>query len=115
MIYGLLFVNIILLVLGQTLWKIGIKSLNSPLSASAILKLMINPYIVCGILIYGAATIIWIYILSKSELSMIYPMQSLCYVFAAFIGMFVFKEFIPLTRWFGIFLIISGAYFVSLR
>lgn len=114
MIYGLLFINIILLVLGQTLWKMGTKSLDFTLNFSNIIRIVINPYILSGIIVYGVATIIWIYLLSKSELSMIYPMQSLCYVLAALIGMFVFKELIPMTRWFGIGMIILGAYFVSL-
>jgi len=114
-IYGLLVFNIILLVFGQTLWKIGVTNIEFKLSLMALIKIIINPYILSGIVAYGVATIIWLYILSKAELSLIYPMQSICYVLAAFISLYIFKENIPPTRWFGIMLIISGAYFVSIK
>ncbi len=113
MIYGLLMINIILLVLGQTLWKIGMKSVSIELSLSGIFKVLFQPYIFAGLVVYAVATFIWLYILSKSDLSLVYPLQSLCYVFAAFIGIIVFKEYIPPTRWFGIMLILLGAFFVA--
>lgn len=112
-VYVLLGINILLLIIGQTLWKIGLQKTSLELSAPAILKLFTNVYILSGLVLYGVATIIWFYILSNAELSLVYPLQSLCYVFAAFVGMYIFKERIPATRWFGIMLIIMGAYFVS--
>ncbi|MPN52745.1 4-amino-4-deoxy-L-arabinose-phosphoundecaprenol flippase subunit ArnE [bioreactor metagenome] len=115
MIYFLLAVNIILLVLGQTLWKIGLSGTTLELSFNGALRLLLNPYILGGLLIYGAATAIWLYILSKAQLSVVYPLQSLCYVAAAVIALVVFKENIPLTRWIGIAVIIFGAYLVSIK
>lgn len=114
-VYSLLFVNIVLLVLGQTLWKIGLTGIEVKLSFINILKLIFNPYIFLGLVIYAVATIIWFYILSKAELSLVYPLQSLCYVLAAMIGLFFFKEHIPFTRWIGLMLIMVGTYFVSLK
>lgn len=113
MTYFLLTINIILLVAGQTLWKIGLQGADVKLEIFSILRCFRNPYILSGLFVYAAATIIWLYILSKNELSMIYPLQSLCYVAAAFVAMFVFQEHLPLTRWLGISFIIVGAYFVS--
>ena len=115
MIYSLLAVNIILLVLGQTLWKIGLSNISLELSFNGILKLFLTRYIFGGLLIYALATVIWLFILSKSQLSIVYPLQSLCYAGAAVIGLIVFKENIPLTRWAGIAVIIFGAYLVSIK
>lgn len=115
MIYLLLAINITLLVLGQMLWKIGVSGRSVDFTFSGILKLLATPYIFGGFLTYAAATVIWLYILSKSELSFIYPLQSLCYAAAAFIGLYFFKEHISLTRWLGIAFIVLGAYFVSLK
>lgn len=114
-VYSLLFVNIVLLVLGQTLWKIGLTGVEVKLSFISILKLIFSPYIFSGLAIYGVATIIWFYILSKAELSLVYPLQSLSYVLAAMVGLFFFKEHIPTTRWVGLMLIVAGTYFVSLK
>lgn len=111
--YLLLTVNIILLVIGQTLWKIGLQGTSLKPELSSILRCVLNPYVLGGLFIYAVATVIWLYLISKNDLSLIYPLQSLCYVAAAFIAMFVFQEHLPLTRWIGIFLIIAGAFFVS--
>lgn len=115
MTYLLLLVNIILLVLGQTLWKTGLAGLEVRFDPVSIVKLFLNPYIAGGLVIYAVATVVWLYVLSKSELSMIYPLQSLSYVIAAIIAVVLFKENIPLTRWAGIGLIMAGAYFVALK
>lgn len=113
MTYLLLIVNIILLVAGQTLWKVGLRGVDVEPKISSIVSCFKNPYILSGLFIYAAATIVWLYLLSKNELSMIYPLQSLCYVVAAFVAIFVFREHLPLTRWLGLSFIIVGAYFVS--
>ncbi len=112
-LFGLLSINILLLVVGQTLWKIGLQGFNLQLTLLSMVKLFTNLYVLSGLMLYGIATLIWFYILPKADLSLIYPLQSLCYVIATFVGIYVFKEKIPATRWFGIILIIIGAYFVA--
>lgn len=107
--YLLLFINIIMLVSGQVLWKIGVSKMHSQLSPKGIIEVIIDPYILGGGIIYVLATIIWLYLLSKSELSKIYPLQSLCYVFGAIAGMIIFKECFTLNKIFGLILILSGA------
>lgn len=115
MIYLLLALNIILLVFGQTLWKLGLTGSGLKPSLSAVMPILFNPYILGGLVIYALATVIWLYILSQAELSLVYPLQSLSYVAAAFIAMFVFNEHLPFTRWIGIGFIVLGAYFVSIK
>lgn len=115
MTYALLLVNIILLVAGHTLWKMGLSGMDLTFTVHGIIKMLINPYILGGLFIYSAATIIWFYILSRAELSLVYHLQSLCYVVAFVVALLVFKESIPLTRWCGVGLIILGAFFVSLK
>lgn len=115
MIYVLLTINIILLTIGQTLWKMGLKGVELKFSMQSIVEMFFNPYIFGGLIIYGVATVIWLYILSKAELSLVYPLQSLCYVAAAVAAVLIFKENIPLTRWGGIGLIVLGAYFVAIK
>lgn len=115
MIYILLLVNIVLLVVGQTLWKLGLSGMNLKFTVHGVIKMIINPYVFGGLIIYALATVVWFYILSKAELSLVYPLQSLCYVAAIVVALLFFKENIPPTRWFGVGLIVLGAFFVSLR
>jgi drug/metabolite transporter (DMT)-like permease len=98
--------------MGQTLWKIGIEkmSLNS---ISSILSVIFSPLIILGIALYGLATVIWIYLLSKFPLSVLYPLQSLAYVFGMVVALLIFHEHISATRWIGVAVIIFGVYLIS--
>lgn len=115
MIYILLLVNIASLVIGQTLWKIGVKKISMDLSFKGLIEIIKNPYILGGLFIYAFATIIWLYILSKEDLSIVYPLQSLCYLFTLIISIMIFKEYVPATRWIGVGFIVFGAFLVSLK
>jgi len=112
MIYVLLFINIIMLVCGQVLWKIGIGKSDFSLSVKGLINLISNPYILGGGIIYVFATMIWIYILSKEELSRVYPLQSLCYVVGTLAGVLIFKECFTLNKGLGLVFIIIGAFII---
>lgn len=61
----------------------------------------------CG-LCFGAASLLWMYILKNFPLSMAYPMVSLSYVIAMFFAILFFHETIPVHRWIGCALIVGG-------
>jgi drug/metabolite transporter (DMT)-like permease len=111
--YVLILINIICLVFGQTAWKIGLGNLH--LTGNIIQKLFqffFSPFIFLGFILYIIATGIWMYLLSKLPLSFLYPLQSLAYVIALFIALFLFKEQIPVTRWIGTGVILVGVYLI---
>jgi drug/metabolite transporter (DMT)-like permease len=111
--FVLILSNIVCLVLGQTSWKIGLGNLH--LHGNLIQKFfqfVFSPFIFLGFILYILATIIWMYLLSKLPLSFLYPLQSIAYVLALFVGLFLFKEQIPVTRWLGTGVILIGVYLV---
>lgn len=112
MIYILLLINILMLVSGQLLWKIGIGKSDFVFSARGILNIIFNPYILGGGIIYVFATVIWIYVLSKEELSKVYPLQSLCYVVGTLAGVLIFKECFTFNKGLGLVFIIIGAFII---
>lgn len=69
-------------------------------------------FLTCGIL-FGGASILWMYILKHFPLSMAYPMASMGYVFALLMSVFFLHESIPWTRWAGVALIMAGCVFVA--
>lgn len=73
MIYILIFINILLLLGGQILWKFGAAKMDT-WNLVNIFNLMISPLIIGGIILYALATIVWLYILSKLPLSVAYPL-----------------------------------------
>ena len=59
------------------------------------------------------ASLIWFYILKHYALSLAYPMISISYVFGMLASIFFFHETVPLMRWIGVLLIMSGVALVA--
>lgn len=107
MVYLALLLNIALLVAGQVVWKIGLSKAGG-LQLENALHVLFSPLIILGVFLYGVATVIWLYVLSRLPLSFVYPLQSLAYVFALIVAFVLFKESIPPTRWIGTVIILAG-------
>lgn len=105
MIYIFLAINIVFLATGQMLWKLGM----SKMEGFNIVNIILNPYIICGVVLYGLATLLWLYVLSKEELSLVYPLQSITYVLGTILAIYMFHENVSLVRWMGIAIIVLGA------
>jgi len=72
------------------------------------IRLLTNwEFLGCGIL-YGGASLLWMYILKHFPFSMAYPMISLSYVFGMFAAIFFFHEHISVYRWCGVGFIMLG-------
>lgn len=107
--YGLLFSNIILLVTGQIMFKIGLQQ-SGGLHWG---KLALSPAIWIGLLLYGIATIVWFIILSRLPLGVAYPMQSFAYVLAMFAAVWLFGEELTLAKGAGVIVILFGVYLIA--
>jgi drug/metabolite transporter (DMT)-like permease len=109
--YFLIALNIVMLVGGQTLWKIGLEK-HRITGLGSVLVAMMSPWIVAGIVVYALATVVWIYLLSKMPISLLYPLQSLAYVTTVFVAIYVFHEHVSVYRWIGVAIILVGAGFI---
>lgn len=106
---ALILANTLILVSGQFLWKLGMqKNPGSFESLSGILRLFLSPYVLTGLFMYGAATVLWFYILSKVPLSLAYPVQSIAYILAVFGAYFIFREPLSAAKIGGCVLILAG-------
>lgn len=110
--YLLLLCNMMLLITGQILWKIGVKNIDQ-WNITTINILMKSPYILGGCFLYVIATALWLYILSKMPFSIAYPFQSLNYVLGVLLAYLLFKETIGLTQWLGTLVIVFGVYLIA--
>ena len=96
---------------GQVLMKYGLtKAGDFSLTWQYFLRLFTNWQFICCGLCYGAGSILWMYII---PFSMAYPMVSLSYVMGMFAAIIFFHEQIPMTRWIGVFLIMSGCILIA--
>ncbi|WP_051273483.1 EamA family transporter [Desulfotruncus alcoholivorax] len=100
-------INALLMSSGQILWKMGV-SKESISVIGDYLKILFNPYIILGILIYIITTLLWLYILNHADLTRVYPVTSLVFVFVTVAGIFILHESVFLIQWVGIGLICAG-------
>lgn len=104
----------LLLSSGQVLMKFGLtRAGDFSWSAAYFGRLLINWQFICCGLCYGAGSILWMYIIKNFPFSMAYPMISLSYVFGMFAAILFFHEQVPVIRWLGVLLILSGCILVA--
>ncbi len=76
-------------------------------------QLASSPYLLMGLLCYVVSVVIWIGVLSRTEVSVAYPMISLGYVVNAIAAYYLFNENLSALRFSGIFLILIGVLIVA--
>lgn len=110
--YILLIINILLLVGGQMLWKSAVDSIGY-WNINTMLTLIWSPKVIGGIALYGIATLLWLYILSKLPFSIAYPFQSLSYVLGVLMAALLFQEHVDWQQWLGVVVIIFGVFLIA--
>jgi drug/metabolite transporter (DMT)-like permease len=73
-----------------------------------------NRYIIIGIIIFWLATGMFIIALRNGELSVLYPLAGLTYVWVSVYSVFLLGEKMTGTKWFGVALVVLGVSFIGL-
>lgn len=104
----------LLLAGGQVLVKIALQHMPKvEFSWSFIVSQATNWWwLACGVS-FGAATVLWAYILKHYPFSLAYPMSSMAYIFGMIAAMLIFHEQISTSAWVGILLIMLGCYCIA--
>jgi len=114
--YLILATSILLAVAGQLLMKRGMVLFGTFPATQLLVKLIpmfMNPYVFFGFAAFGLSSLFWLIVLSRMELSLVYPLVSVAYVLVALFSFFVFKENVTMIRWVGIAVIIFGVFLIS--
>lgn len=110
----LIFASIILGVCGQISLKMGMREIGNleflDIFSPKIISIIFNKFVFLGLLSYLIASLLWLVILSKAELSFAYPMLSIGYIIIAIIGKLLFNESLTSERFLGIILITIGVF-----
>ncbi len=105
--------------MGALLMKIGaghmgvIRLDSVQMIAHFLFGMVTTPIIVSGMALYFISAAIWLYLLTKLDISIVQPILALTYVITPVLAIFFLHEGVPLTRWFGIFIIIFGVFVVA--
>jgi drug/metabolite transporter (DMT)-like permease len=112
---SLLLMSVLISVAGQFFLKMGAIKLGKVDTANAvnlILNMITIPELLLGLTCYGIGAIAYILLLTRVNLSVAAPAVSVGYIFSVFLGYFVLKEPISLTRVFGLGFIVTGVILV---
>ncbi len=71
-----------------------------------------NKFVIIGIVLYLISMFFWINVLSKIDLSVAYPFVSIGVILTVILAAITLHESIPLLRWIGIFITLSGVYLI---
>lgn len=115
-LFSLSVVQALLLAVGQLTLKLALNKME-PFGWTAHFwgTLLTNWwFIICGVL-FGAASLLWMYILKHYPLSMAYPLASMGYAIGLIFAAAFLHESISWNRWLGIVLIMGGCALVTSR
>lgn len=115
---GLLLISALLASLGQILFKKGVLvtgnvTFEGPVLAGLI-KMIFDPSVLLGLVLYGLSTILWLMALSNTTLNFAYPFTSLTFVLVILASRFIFMETIPHLRYVGVAFIVFGILLASM-
>ncbi len=109
------------LVIGQVLWKIGLERQNADLSLATLMppkiwSILFSPYILGGLVIYVAATVLYMGMLSKYEYSAVQGLVVPVSLATAIItASWLFRERISLLNLVGLAFLIIGVLLITRR
>lgn len=107
---------------GQILFKLGMKQMgeqNFALSFGSIftflLKIIVTPALILGMLCYIGSSVIWMYVLSRVPLNRVYPFTALTFAVVFLASILIFHEQIPANRFIGVGIIVAGFLVTSIK
>lgn len=118
MVFLLIMLGVLLNTAAQLLLKAGMTQIghfefNMANVIPIGLKVMMTPPIIMGLFAYVISVLVWLLVLSRTQVSFAYPMVSIGYVATAIAAYYIFGEPMSVLRITGIFVIITGVYLVA--
>lgn len=93
---------------GQLLWRKGAGS------TKGLINIMTKPLVITGLMIYACSALLWIIVLSQTEVSYAFPFLALGYGATTILGKTVLNEKVSKKRIKGILVIVTGVILVGL-
>lgn len=113
--YLLIIISILLGAFAQIVMKLGSsQAVSDGLSICAqLLRYFTNLPILMGFLLYTLSAVLWIFAISRVQLSVAYPMVALSYVLVVFLSYLFFHEPVSALRILGLGVIVIGVVIIA--
>ena len=110
--------SVFLNAIAQIFLKTGMNSLSPLNFSSSIVKtslsVIMNPYNMLGFVSYGLSIILWLWVLSKIDVSFAYPFQALGYILVTFLAWMIFGEELNMLKLLALTFISIGLIILAL-
>ena len=106
--FAMILICVVVLSIGQLLFKYSARTLPDTDSAAVLLTLASNPWFLLALLLYGGATLLWVWILREVPLTLAYPFIALSFVIVPLVSGTILGEQVDIAYWIGICLIVAG-------
>ena len=94
--------------IGQLEFKRGANNLQWDLKA-----LLTNHDLILAVTVYALSTLLYVYALSKGNLSILYPIIATSYIWTMIFSNVLLKETVTLISWTGVFFILLGVALIA--
>ena len=94
--------------IGQLEFKRGADNLQFDIKL-----LLTNYHLIIAIAVYCVSTVLYVYALSKENLSILYPIVATSYIWTLLFSKIFLKEQVGLTGWAGVFFILLGVTLIA--
>ena len=105
----------LLMSLGQVLFKktaLTISHINEQKQVlglfEGVIAALMTPWLYFALIVYGTATIFWLYLLQRIPLSVAYPFGAIAMVLVPIFSVYLFGDKLNINYWFGMTFIIIG-------
>lgn len=109
----LILTTVFLGVFGQILFKKTMSGVGSLSVVDAFFVYIKSGYFYLGTVFYGLSLLLWMKVLSDTDLTYARPFAATGYILTAVFAMLLLGETVPPMRWVGIFLIAAGVVLVA--
>jgi len=79
-----------------------------------LVRAALQPLVWTGACLYAVGTVLWIKVLTSTDLSFAYPFAATAYAGGILVSQWLLRERVPLARWGGLALIAAGVFCVAL-
>ena len=86
---------------------------GSALLSLNLIELITNYNLIIGLLMYATAAVIMIIAFKFGEVTVLYPIVTLSYVWVSLLSVYYFNEVMNFYKWLGVLIIITGIIFIG--
>ncbi|HEV2329411.1 MAG TPA: DMT family transporter [Verrucomicrobiae bacterium] len=114
LLVGLVFESAGVVLLKKGITQVGeVQSVTTAEIARVVKAGAVNPQILLGVFFEALFFLCLVILMSKSDISFLWPLTALSFVFATFAAILFLGETVSWVRWVGVILIVIGAAFIS--